>query len=97
MILPEVKEAKNWWGGHIWEDNVSTKKYIYAFLCYTSETFWHNTTQVEPRKCAPSTIFNPKWKGRIGFRPRILAQGKTLGFSLESKGEEFLASWQQDL
>ncbi len=22
MILPEVKEAKNWWGGHIWEDNV---------------------------------------------------------------------------
>lgn len=30
MILPEVKEPKNWWGGHIWEDNVSTKKYIYA-------------------------------------------------------------------
>src|SRR5262245_14699358 len=27
MILPEVKDPKNWWGGHIWEDNVSTRRY----------------------------------------------------------------------
>ena len=40
MILPEVKDPKNWWGGHIWEDNVSGKRQIYAFLCYTSETWW---------------------------------------------------------
>src|ERR1700693_5766801 len=23
MILPEVKDPKNWWGGHVWEDNLS--------------------------------------------------------------------------
>jgi hypothetical protein len=46
MILPEVKDAKNWWGGHIWEDNVSGKRQVYAFLCYTSETVWYNGSQV---------------------------------------------------
>src|ERR1043166_3478007 len=25
MILAEVKDPKNWWGGHIWEDNVKTR------------------------------------------------------------------------
>ena len=47
MILPEVKDPKNWWGGHIWEDNVSGKRQIYAFLCYTSETWWYNSSQAE--------------------------------------------------
>ena len=56
MILPEVKDPKNWWGGHIWEDNVSTKRHIYAFLCYTSETFWYNAGRSSHRRCAPSTI-----------------------------------------
>ena len=48
MILPEVKDPKNWWGGHIWEDNVGGKRQVYAFLCYTSETLWFNGSQVEP-------------------------------------------------
>lgn len=101
MILPEVKEAKNWWGGHIWEDNVSTKKYIYAFLCYTSETFWHNTSQVEPQEMRSfDDLFNPKWKGRIGFLdPRNPGSGQnTWAFLWKVKGEEFLGKLvQQDL
>ena len=36
MILPDIREAKNWWGGHIWADNA--KKYIYSFTAYVSET-----------------------------------------------------------
>ncbi len=30
-ILPEVKDAKMWWGGHIWEDNVKTNRFLYSF------------------------------------------------------------------
>ena len=81
MILPQVKEAKNWWGGHIWEDNVSTKKYIYAFLCYTSETFWHNTSQVEPQEMRSfDDLSTPNGKAGSVFSTRgILVEGKTLG------------------
>ena len=101
MILPEVKEPKNWWGGHIWEDNVSTRRYVYAFLCYTSETFWHNTSQVEPQEMRSfDDLLNPKWKGRIGFLdPRNPGSGQnTWAFLWKVKGEEFLGKLvQQDL
>jgi hypothetical protein len=30
-ILPRVKDAKEWWGGHIWEDNLSTNRYLIRF------------------------------------------------------------------
>src|SRR6185295_2452626 len=26
MILPEVKDPKSWWGGHVWMDNVTNSK-----------------------------------------------------------------------
>ena len=101
MILPEVKDPKNWWGGHIWEDNVSSKRYIYAFLCYTSETFWYNTNQVEPDKLRSfDDLLSPKWKGRIGFLdPRNPGSGQnTWAFLWKVKGEEFLGKLaQQDL
>jgi len=101
LILPEVKEAKNWWGGHIWEDNVSTKRYIYAFLCYTSETFWSNTSQVEAGEMRSfDDLLNAKWKGRIGFLdPRNPGSGQnSWAFLWKVKGEEFLAKLaQQDL
>src|SRR5713226_9282010 len=32
MILPEVKDPKNWWGGHIWEDNLKTNRFLYSFI-----------------------------------------------------------------
>jgi iron(III) transport system substrate-binding protein len=68
MILPEVKDPKNWWGGHIWEDNVGGKRQVYAFLCYTSETLWFNGSQVEPSEIRSfDDLLNPKWKGKIGF------------------------------
>jgi iron(III) transport system substrate-binding protein len=101
LILPEVKEPKNWWGGHIWEDNVSTKRYIYAFLCYTSETFWYNENQVDPAEMRSfDDLLNPKWKGRIGFLdPRNPGSGQnSWAFLWKMKGEEYLAKLaQQDL
>src|SRR5262245_45405946 len=32
MILPEVKDPKYWWGGHIWNDNLKTNRYLYSFV-----------------------------------------------------------------
>ncbi len=101
MILPEVKDPKNWWGGHIWEDNVSTKKHVYAFLCYTSETWWYNSSQAEPSEIRSfDDLLNPKWKGRIGLLdPRNPGSGQnTWSFIWKTKGEEFLTKLaQQDL
>ena len=101
MVLPEVKDPKQWWGGHIWEDNVSTKRHVYAFLCYTSETWWHNSSQVEANEARSyEDLLNPKWKGRIGLLdPRNPGSGQnTWSFLWKIKGEEFLAKLaQQDL
>ena len=101
MILPEVKDPKNWWGGHIWEDNVSTKKHAYAFLCYTSETWWYNSSQAEPSEIRSfDDLLNPKWKGRIGLLdPRNPGSGQnTWSFLWKTKGEEYLTKLaQQDL
>lgn len=100
-ILPEVKEEKNWWGGHIWEDNVSTKKYAYAFQCYTSETFWYNTSLVKPQEIRSyDDLLNPKWKGRIGYLdPRNPGSGQnTWAFLWKIKGEDYLKKLaQQDM
>jgi iron(III) transport system substrate-binding protein len=98
MILPEVKDPKNWWGGHIWEDNVSGKRQIYAFLCYTSETWWYNSSQAEAGEIRSfDDLLNPKWKGRIGvLDPRNPGSGQnTWSFLWKAKGEEFLTKLAQ--
>ena len=45
LMLPEVKDPKRWYGGHVWADNA--KKYLYSFQAYQSENFWHNTQLVK--------------------------------------------------
>jgi ABC-type Fe3+ transport system substrate-binding protein len=101
MVMPEVKDPKHWWGGHIWEDNVSTKRHVYAFLCYTSETWWQNSSQVEVNEARSyDDLLNAKWKGRIGLLdPRNPGSGQnTWSFLWKVKGEEFMAKLaQQDL
>jgi iron(III) transport system substrate-binding protein len=98
MILPEVKDPKNWWGGHIWEDNLSGKRQVYAFLCYTSETLWYNGSQVESNEIRSfDDLLNPKWRGRIGFLdPRNPGSGQnTWSFLWKVKGDEYLQKLTQ--
>ena len=90
-ILPEVKDPKNWWGGHIWTDNA--KRYAYAPMAYMLDSVWYNAQLVKPEEVRSfNDLLNPKWKGKIGlFDPRIGGAGIGMwGFLWSTKGEEFL-------
>lgn len=102
FVLPEVKDAKYWWGGHIWEDNISTNRFLYSFLADVStHGIWYNTTLAKPEDFRSfDDYLNPKWKGKIGFSdPRVPSSGQSIwSFMWEVKGEEFLKKLvQQDL
>ena len=91
MLLPEVSDPKNWWGGHIWVDNA--KKYIYSFTAYMTETVWYNSTLVRAEEIVSwDSLLDPKWKGRIAILdPRSPGSGEsTWAFLLKIKGEQFL-------
>lgn len=101
-LLPEVKDAKQWWGGHIWEDNISTNKFLYSFLADVStHSIWYNTSLAGPQDLRSfDDYLNPKWKGRIGFSdPRVPSSGQSIwSYMWEHRGEEFLRKLaQQDL
>lgn len=92
MILPEVRDPKHWWGGHLWADNA--KKYIYSFTAYMTETIWYNSTLVKPEEITSwENLLDPKWKGKIAILdPRSPGSGESnWAFLLKIKGEEFLA------
>jgi iron(III) transport system substrate-binding protein len=92
MMLAEVRDEKNWWGGHIWADNA--KKYIYGFTAYMTETIWYNTNLVKPEEITSwDSLLEPKWKGKIAILdPRTPGSGEsTWAFLLRIKGEPFLA------
>lgn len=91
LILPEVKDPKSWWGGHIWVDK--TKKYIYSFQAYLTDAGWYNTTVLKPEELRSyDDMLNPKWRGKIGFLdPRTPGAGDaTWAFLWQIKGEGFL-------
>ena len=91
LLLPEVKDPKRWYGGHIWLDNA--KRSIYAFQIYQSENIWHNPTQMKAEDVRSyDDLLNPKWKGKIGLLdPRSPGAGTaTWAFFLKIKGEEYL-------
>ncbi len=91
FILPEVKEAKNWWGGHIWIERA--KRFIYSFNAYQSQTLTYNSDLVKPEEVRSFDDFlNPKWQGKIGLSdPRTPGSGASVwSYMLFVKGEEYL-------
>ncbi|HEY2987035.1 MAG TPA: extracellular solute-binding protein [Candidatus Binatia bacterium] len=99
MILPEVKDPKSWWGGHIWMDNVATNRLFYSFVAMKgTEGLWHNTTLVKPEDVRSfDDLLDPKWKGKIGFSdPRVAGSGLSVwSFLWDVKGEEYLKKLAQ--
>jgi ABC-type Fe3+ transport system substrate-binding protein len=91
FALPEVKDPKQWWGGHLWVDNA--KRFVYSFQAYLSEVIWYNTDLIKPNEIRSLDDFlNPKWKGKIGYLdPRTPGAGdSTWSFMWRIKGEEYL-------
>jgi ABC-type Fe3+ transport system substrate-binding protein len=91
FLLPEVKDPKNWWGGHIWTDNA--KKFIYTSLAYSTENIWYNSDVLKPEEIRSfDDLLDEKWKGRMGFLdPRSPGSGASLwSYLREIKGEAFL-------
>jgi len=91
MMLPEVKDPKHWWGGHIWTDNA--KRFIYSSLAHQSESLWYNTQLLNPQEVRSfDDLLLDKWKGKIGLLdPRTPGSGASLwSYLLDIKGEEYL-------
>lgn len=102
MVLPEVKDPKNWWGGHVFMDNVSSTRLFYSFIATkTTEGFWYNTTLAKPDELRSLDDFlDPKWKGKIGLSdPRVPGSGLSVwSYLWDIKGEDYLKKLvQQDL
>lgn len=91
LVLPEVKDPKQWWGGHMWVDNA--KRFVYTFQAYLSEIIWYNSEMVKPSEIRSWDDFlNSKWKGKLGFLdPRTPGAGdSTWSYIWQVKGEEYL-------
>jgi len=91
FVLPEVKDPKRWYGGHVWSDKA--KRFLYSFQAYQSENLWHNTQMMKADEFLSfDDLLNPKWKGKIGMLdPRNAGGGaSTWAFLYKVKGEEYL-------
>ncbi len=91
FALPEVKDAKQWWGGHFWVDNA--RRFVYPFVAYQTVSLWCNPNEYKaPEFQSFDDLLNPKLKGRIGMSdPRVSGAGNSMwSHMLAIKGEEFL-------
>ncbi|MSP38588.1 MAG: extracellular solute-binding protein [Deltaproteobacteria bacterium] len=91
LVLSEVRDPKQWWGGHLWVD--SAKRFIYMFQAYLPESIWYNSDLVKPSELRSfEDLLNPKWKGKIGFLdPRTPGGGDShWSYMWQVKGEDYL-------
>ena len=91
FVLPEVRDPKQWWGGHIWADNA--KRFIYAFVAYQTVSLWSNSNEYKPSEFRGfDDLLNPKLQSRIGISdPRTPGSGSSMwSYMNYIKGEEYL-------
>ena len=91
MILPEVKDPKQWWGGHVWVDNA--KRFVYSTLAYQTESLWFNSQLMKASDIRSfDDLLDERWRGKIGYLdPRTPGSGASMwSYLREIKGEEYL-------
>lgn len=91
MLIPEVKDPKNWWGGHMSIDK--EKRFVYTYAAFMTANFWYNSKMVDPGELRSyDDLLNPKWKGKMAFYdPRRPGAGRgAWEYMYKHKGNEFL-------
>ena len=91
MLLPEVRDPKQWWAGHVWVDN--TKRFVYSTLAYQSESLWFNSQLMKAEDARSfDDLLHERFKGQIGMLdPRSPGSGASMwSYLREIKGEEYL-------
>jgi ABC-type Fe3+ transport system substrate-binding protein len=91
LLLPEVKDPKQWWNGHIWSDRA--KLYIYNFSAYQTVSLWSNPNEYKPGEFKSfDDLLQPKLSGKIGISdPRTPGSGSSMwSHMFYIKGEEYL-------
>jgi iron(III) transport system substrate-binding protein len=64
LILPEVTDPKNWWGGMDMVFVDKEKKYYFAFVLY-EQTIAQYNKKIIPGDLTFEDILDPKWSGKI--------------------------------
>ncbi len=91
MLLPEVRDTKQWWGGHVWVDNA--KRFVYSTLAYQTENIWINSQLMKADEIRSfDDLLDERLKDRIGMLdPRTAGSGaSTWSYLREIKGEDYL-------
>jgi ABC-type Fe3+ transport system substrate-binding protein len=91
LLLPEVRDPKYWWGGHIYIDNA--KRYVYNFVAYQTVSLWSDPNQYKAAEFKSfDDLLSPKLQGKIGISdPRTPGSGSSMwSYMHYIKGEEFL-------
>lgn len=91
MLLPEVRDPKQWWAGHVWVDH--TKKFVYATLAYQTESLWFNSQMMKADDVRSfDDLLDDRFKDKIGMLdPRTPGSGASMwSYLREIKGEEYL-------
>jgi len=91
MVLPEVKDPRQWWGGHIWIDNA--KKFVYGSAAHQTVSLWFNSQLIKADEARSfDDLLDEKFKGKIGYLdPRTAGSGASMwSYLREIKGEDYL-------
>jgi iron(III) transport system substrate-binding protein len=91
FVLPEVRDPKQWWGGHIWADNA--KRFLYAFVAYQTVSLWSNSNEYKAAEFRGfDDLLSPKLQNKIGISdPRTPGSGSSMwSYMNYIKGEEYL-------
>ncbi len=92
LLLPEVKDDANWYGGFDFGFTDTAKKYAYAFVANVTPPIHVNRSIVsESQFSSPRQLLEPRFKGKIIMEdPRAAGAGaRQLAALMSAYGEDF--------